>query len=190
MLQQPAYTGQLLGGLRFVTEVQAELLEPQKVLAKLRGCALGGRARIVQFVHQAGRECPQRDKLLPVQRLHLVRLQALGHVGEHRGAERRTAGHQVPERLDGKPQNNSVAPGRDTKAGEALACQQCCFAKSFSRRRNSYQGARPIALWPFSLGFAIENDIVVSEGLIRLDEHRTRSNLDALHERIGGCKRG
>ena len=48
-----------------------------QVFAQLRGGALGGRARIVQLVHQAGGEGAERDELFAVQRFNLVGLETL-----------------------------------------------------------------------------------------------------------------
>ena len=62
---------------------QAQLLQLQQVFAQLRSGAFGCGAGIVQLVHQPGRERAQRDKFLAMQRLHLIGLQPLRHVGQH-----------------------------------------------------------------------------------------------------------
>ena len=99
VLQQALHALELSVGLGLVAGAQAELLQAQQIFAQLRGGALGGRAGIVQLVHQAGGQRAQRDQLLAVQRLHLVGLQALRHVGQHDFAHRRAAGQQRPEIL-------------------------------------------------------------------------------------------
>ena len=80
---------QLLRRLGFFRAAQAQLLQAEQVLAQLRGGALGGRAGIVQLVHQAGGERAQRDELFAMQRLDLVGLQALRAVGQNNFAHRR-----------------------------------------------------------------------------------------------------
>ena len=74
VLQQTSHALQLRRRFGLAAAAQAELLQAQQVLAELRGGALGGRAGIVQLVHEAGGKRAQRDELLAVQRLNLVGL--------------------------------------------------------------------------------------------------------------------
>ena len=99
LLQQAAHAVKLDAGFGLGAGAQAELLQAQQILAQLRGGALGRRTGVVQLMHQSRRQRSQRDQLLAVQRLHLVGLQPLRHVGQHHLARRRAAGHQRPELL-------------------------------------------------------------------------------------------
>ena len=88
---------QLLRCLGLLADAQAQLLQPHQVFAQLRGRPLGRRPGIVQLVHQPGRQRSQRNQLFAMQRLCLVRMKPLRHIGQYHLAHRRAARHQGPE---------------------------------------------------------------------------------------------
>ena len=80
-------------------ELERELVHSHQVLSQLLRGTAGSGARVVQLVHQARGERPQRNHLLLLQGHVLHLLKALRHVGKNGSAHLWTAGHQAPELL-------------------------------------------------------------------------------------------
>jgi len=88
----------------------------------------------VQLVHQAGGQRSKRDQLLPVQRFHLVGLQALRHVGQNHFARCRAAGHQRPETLLAETHQHGILHRLNNEGSVRFADEQGRLAEPLPAR--------------------------------------------------------